>query len=134
MKKSLPLTISLILLLQIGSLLAGAFINYFHASSDGDNVILSWQTSQEINVKDYVIERKTLNGNFIELAIILPRGDNSSYSYVDESAYKTSDAIYIYRLKIVDNDLNISYSSEVTVSHSVSSVKRTWGSIKALFR
>jgi len=42
--------------------------------------------------------------------------------------------IFIYRLKIVDTNGQASYSNEVSVSHNVSGVKRTWGSIKAMFR
>ncbi len=115
-------------------LFAGAMISLFQARSEGEDIILEWQTTQESNLKEFVIQRRTPNGEFTDLSVIVPKGDNSFYSYRDESAYKTSEAFYIYRLKIVDNDGSISYSSEISVSHQVSSVKRTWGSIKALFR
>ncbi len=115
-------------------LFASALISMLQAKSDGDNVILEWQTTTEKNLKEFVIQRKTPNSDFMDLATVKPKGDNSFYSYKDQSAYKVNDKFYIYRLKIVDNDNSISYSAEVSVVHSVSSVKRTWGSIKALFR
>jgi hypothetical protein len=113
---------------------AGAFLDYFHGHSEGDNVRLEWRTGEEVNLQSFVIERKTPQSPFVELATIDPKGSNSFYSFLDEAAYKTEDLVFIYRLKIVDNDGPTSFSSEVTVSHNVSGVKRTWGSIKAMFR
>jgi hypothetical protein len=113
---------------------AGAFLDYFHGHSEGDNVRLEWRTGEEINVQQFLLERKTPQSPFVELAKINPKGSNSFYYFLDEAAYKTEDLIFIYRLKIVDVDGATSHSSEVTVSHNVSGVKRTWGSIKAMFR
>ena len=113
---------------------AGAFLDYFQGYSEGENVRLEWKTSEEVNLQNFIIERKTPQNPYIEIATIDPQGNNSFYSYLDESAYKTEDLVFIYRLKILDNDGTVSYSSEVTVSHNVSGVKRTWGSIKAMFR
>lgn len=124
----------LLILVQFTALFAGAFIVYFHARSEGDNVVLTWQTGSEQNLSKFLIERKTVNGSFTELSSILPKGNNNTYTFTDETAFKVTDAIYIYRIKIVDNDNSSTFSSEVSVSHNVSSVKRTWGSIKALFR
>ncbi|OGV06387.1 MAG: hypothetical protein A3J84_03720 [Ignavibacteria bacterium RIFOXYA2_FULL_37_17] len=88
----------------------------------------------ESNLNRFVVERKTVNGSFMELGNVAPRSDKN-YEYVDQSAFKTSDQLYIYRLKIVDNDGSVSYSEEKAVAHNVSNItKRTWGSIKALFR
>lgn len=126
----------IILLLIFGAsvIFAGAQLLYFNASSHDGNIILEWKTSSETNLKHFVVERKSANGNFIQLAIVEPRPDKT-YEYVDQTAFKSTDAVYTYRLKIVDYDGNVSYSAQTSVAHySVSSVKRTWGSIKALFR
>lgn len=124
----------LIFISIIASTLAGAFIEYFHARVEGENVKLEWKTGEEVNLKHFVIERRTQQSSYVDLAAITPKGSNSFYSYIDESVYKTSSFIFTYRLRIVDNDSKISYSSEVSVSPSISGVKRTWGSIKAMFR
>lgn len=121
-------------LFVIATAFGGAYLDYFQGSSDGDNVRLEWKTGDENNLNHFAIERKTLQTSFLEIASINPKGSNSLYTYVDQSAYKANDMIFIYRLKIVDNDNLVSYSSEITVSHSVSGVKHTWGSIKAMFR
>jgi len=113
---------------------AGSFLDYFQGRSEGEDVLLEWKTSAEENLKHFAIERKTPQNPYIELAIVEPKGSNSYYSYLDEAAYKTAELVFIYRLKIVDIDGSTSFSAEVTVSHNVSGVKRTWGSIKAMFR
>lgn len=121
--------------LIIATVYAGAYIEYFHARSESDNVRLEWQTSEETNLQKFVIERKTPQSSFTEVASVSPKGNNSNYIYTDQNAYKTNDMIFVYRLKIVDNNNQVTYSADVTVTHSISSVaKRTWGSIKAMFR
>ena len=124
----------LLVLSIVGTSLAGAFMEYFHARSEGENVKLEWKTGEESNLKNFILERKTQQSAYVELSTISPKGDNSFYTYVDESVYKSSDYVFTYRLRIVDADQKISYSSEVSVSPSISGVKRTWGSIKAMFR
>lgn len=127
--KTLPL-----LLFITSVALAGAMISLLQARSDGEDIIIEWQTTQETNLKEFVVQRRTPSSEYTDLQVIVPKGDNSFYTFRDESAYKTSEALYIYRLKIVDNDNSITYSAEISIAHQVSSVKRTWGSIKALFR
>lgn len=124
----------LFVLVFISTLFAGALIQYFNAHSEGDNVRLEWQTGKETNLQKFVIERKTPQTGYIDINSVQPKGDNSYYTYLDESVYKTNSTIYIYRLKIVDNNNQISYTNEVSVSPNISGIKRTWGSIKAMFR
>ena len=130
MKKKLLISF---IILTFSVIYAGVNLLSYSVKSQDGNVIISWQTASETNLKNYVIERKTVNGNFVEIATVEPRADKT-YEYIDQTAYKTTDAVYVYRLKIVDNDGTVSYSDERRIAHNVSSVKRTWGSIKALFR
>ena len=123
-----------ILLALVSVTFAGAFLNYFQARSEGDNVKIEWNTGEESNINHFSIERKTPQQSYVEITTLQPKGNNSFYSYVDQSIYKTHDVIFIYRLKIVDNYQAATYSSEVSVSPNISGVKRTWGSIKAMFR
>lgn len=127
--------IVLILLFSFSILFGGALIQYFVADSDGDNIVLSWQSTSEQNVKEYEIYRGPDRERLALIASVPAKGDNSNYSYVDENAYKTTDSFYAYGLVIVDNDGSKSATMHTFVTHNgVSSVKRTWGSIKALFR
>lgn len=123
-----------VFLLLITTAFAGVMLDYFHVRNQGDDAIIEWKTSQETNLKNFVIERRGPQTQYSEVATIEPHPDNPFYSYTDKSIYKTNDYIFIYRLKIVDNDQQVSYSDEASVSLSISGVKRTWGSIKAMFR
>ncbi len=123
----------ILFLITMTVIYAGVELISFTAKSQNGNVILNWQTATETNLKNFVVERKSVDGNFFEIAVVEPRSDKN-YQYIDQSAFKTLDAVYSYRLKIVDNDGSVSYSGVQSVYHNVSSVKRTWGSIKALFR
>ncbi|NCQ17537.1 MAG: hypothetical protein COW85_12825 [Ignavibacteria bacterium CG22_combo_CG10-13_8_21_14_all_37_15] len=120
--------------LSISSLPGGAFLDFINAKNEGENVRVEWKTSDERNVKEFLVERKTYQGEFSVLESIKPLGSNSYYSFLDQNAYKITDVIFIYRIKIVDYDNSVSYTKEVSVSHNISGVKRTWGSIKAMFR
>lgn len=124
----------LLVLLITTAVFAGTFLEYFHGRSEGDDIRLEWKTKEEVNLQNFKIERKTPQSSFTEIETIQPKGSNSYYSYLDQTTYKTTDMIFVYRLKIVDTNGQASYSNEVTVSHNVSGVKRTWGSIKAMFR
>ena len=125
----------ILLIILISSLVfAGTFLEYFQGKSEGEDIRLEWKTREEVNLQHFKIERKTPQSSFVDIATISPKGSNSYYTYLDQSAYKTDNMLFIYRLKIVDTNGQTSYSNEVSVSHSVSGVKRTWGSIKAMFR
>jgi len=130
----IKLSYFLILLLVTTTVLAGTFLEYFQGHSEGEDIRLEWKTREEVDLKNFKVERKTPQSSFVEIATILPKGDNSYYTYLDQSAYKSENLLFTYRIKIVDNNGQVAYSNEVSVSHSISSVKRTWGSIKAMFR
>lgn len=132
MKNSL--SVIFIIILIISTAFAGALLDYFHGQTEGENVRLDWKTTTETNLANFKVERRTPDTQFSELATVLPTGNNSVYTYLDQAAYKMTNPVFIYRLKIVDKDGSYAYSSEVSVSPNISGVKRTWGSIKAMFR
>lgn len=132
MKKVISISFFLVL---ASAIVGGTFIQNFVAESDGENVILSWQSTTEENVKEYEILRGPDKDRLSTINKISAKGSFSSYQYIDETAYKTNDSFYAYALIIVDFDGKKSQPMHTFVSHNgVSSVKRTWGSIKALFR
>jgi hypothetical protein len=113
---------------------AGSVVEYFTAQSQNDNIIVRWKTSDETGVQKFILERSTnQSSEFLKLAEINPKGNNSIYEYVDASAFKQTDNIYFYRLQIITVNGSF-YVGPISVLHRVSSVKRTWGSIKAMFR
>jgi hypothetical protein len=109
--------------------------------SNGDSASLSWSVSG-VTLSDqqkFSIQRKTPQTDYQELTTIPAYSSTYSYSYTDKTAYKTSDVLYTYRIQLVDASANFSYNyvyGSVTGGAliSTSSVKKTWGSIKAMFR
>jgi hypothetical protein len=107
------------------------------ANSNGTNITIRWMSEDESGVARFEIERKSgVNGQFISLASVALRGDNSVYEYVDDSAFRLfTESIYQYQIKVIfANGAAPVIYGPITVRHDVSSVRRTWGSIKAMFR
>lgn len=128
---------SLIVLVTVTVIYGMTYIEYFNARDNDGHVFLEWQTGQEINLKEFTILRRSVTGDFAPIATIQPKGSNSYYSYYDESTLKTSSSgtVFTYKLQYTDNDGSYAtYSQTRTVSLKVSDIKRTWGSIKAMFR
>jgi hypothetical protein len=104
------------------------------ASSDGVNVTLRWITDDESNILRFDVERSSgIDGNFTSIGSLDRKGP-SVYEFVDHSAFMRTATIYQYRVMMVYTDGSRVPTSALTVSHTVSGVRRTWGSIKSLFR
>jgi hypothetical protein len=103
------------------------------AYSNGTTIVVRWISETELDVRGFQVERRAgTDGPFILLTspYIPAKGDGSTYEFVDNAAYRVTDNLYQYCITAVGN--NATYY--VTVNHRVSSVRRTWGSIKAMFR
>ncbi len=118
-------------------------IDYFTTKADGNNVDIEWKCSVEHNVQRYEIERSTDGNTFTTVSTMDAHGTTSVYRYVDMDILMKGDGqtqprinanTTFYRLKIVGSDNSITYSSQSSVIHNVSSVRRTWGMIKEMFK
>ena len=137
MKKVLP--ILLILFLAITSLLfASLTLQFFTAKSTGDAILVEWKTLDEGGTQHFELERSANTpDNFTIIKTINATGNNSYYSVLDNGINgrnNLSSSIYYYRLKCVLPGGAYSYTNIISVTHSVSGIKSTWGSIKAIFR
>jgi hypothetical protein len=105
------------------------------ASSDGVDVTIRWMTEEEAGVAVFEVERRGgTDGEFVPIGHLDPKGP-SLYEFVDHSAFMKAGAIYQYRIKVsFSNGQAPYYTNPLTISHTVSGVRRTWGSIKAMFR
>ncbi|MBS1605310.1 MAG: T9SS type A sorting domain-containing protein [Bacteroidetes bacterium] len=89
---------------------------YFKGAPSGDKVLLSWQTAQEENSRNFVIERSTDNQHFSELGTVAASGNSSvaiTYQYTDNSPAAGSN---YYRIREVDLDGRSMYSTTVQVA------------------
>ncbi len=109
------------------------------AQDDGSGVAIRWTSQDETGVVGYYVERKAGgSGTFIPLVsqAIPVKGNGQNYLFEDETAFRTNGNFYQYRLTPVNSTGQaVGASYYVSIDHNnVSSVRRTWGSIKAMFR
>ena len=69
-----------VLFFIVTAIYAGAFLEYFHGRSEGEDIRLEWKTGEESNLQNFAVERKTPNSTFVEIITIQRKGSNSFYS------------------------------------------------------
>lgn len=135
---SLHIKILLLMLFSSGLLYAAVTLQYFVARDNASGVLVEWKTSDESGTVKFEIERSAdTPDNFLYLDFKTATGNNSYYSFQDNSVdygNGRTSAIYYYRLKCIDGSGSYTYTNHITVSHTVSGIRSTWGSIKAIFR
>jgi hypothetical protein len=135
LKRSLWLS-SLLVLALSGIAAAGVIKGQPSARSDGSSVTLHWDSDDETGIVGYEIAREAGYGS--QYAVLLPlfkaKGSNQPYDFVDETAFRTTGTFYKYRITGIYASGARSDPYEVGVNHTVNTVRKTWGSIKAMFR
>jgi len=123
-------------LVVMGTLSAVVIKDRPTAQSNGTDVTLRWNTSDESGVQRFdVLRRAGTTGDFILVGTVDQlKGNNSSYEFVDRSAFKTTAGFYQYKIRIINGQVPSPETETVSVAHLTSAAKRTWGSIKAMFR
>lgn len=74
---------------------------------------ISWQIAEQINVKQYELEKSTDGVNFSFVTAVLPASNIDNYSADDNTL---SDGINYYRIKVIGNNGSYAYSSIVTLT------------------
>ena len=93
----------------------------FNAAAGNGKTVLNWVTIQEINVKDFTVERSANTNNWTSLSSV--KANNGSgeqrYSYTDNNAL---NGLSYYRLKITDLDGTVKYSDIVSTNNAAKNV------------
>jgi hypothetical protein len=139
--KRTSLLIAVFLFCVVTVVMAGVVIHSMKLAIENGFITLEWTTGQEDNLDGFLLERCVNNtGQYLPILEnkILPQGVGTTYRYQDQSALKTTAARYQYRLVVLgkDGSQSIQYfqGSASPGNGAISGVKRTWGSIKAMFR
>jgi hypothetical protein len=123
------------LLIICGTALADVEILYFRAYAQINRARLEWNSGNETNFDQYIIERSSDAVNYMPVGTVESTGSFSEYSFNDSSPLDADmDRVFYYRLKMMDESGAYRYSDVVSVSLTFSPVQQTWGSIKAMFR
>jgi hypothetical protein len=95
----------------------------FTGKITSNSALLNWQTSNEINSNNFIIERSTDGIHFQATGNVAAMGNtaqNTSYSYTDNNI--PSGRLY-YRLKKMDRDGSFDYSNTITLQNSKNTVE-----------
>jgi Bacterial Ig-like domain/Secretion system C-terminal sorting domain/Endonuclease/Exonuclease/phosphatase family len=91
----------------------------FNATRKPGNIALAWKTSQEINSKEFVLEKSKDGQLFIAISKIAASGNSNfllSYTFTDYAPY---EGVNYYRLKMIDKDGKFQYSKTIKLDAGV---------------
>ncbi|MDD5363355.1 MAG: hypothetical protein PHN88_14610 [Ignavibacteria bacterium] len=130
------ITTIILLFVFASAAFGGLTFEFFTAKANTDGILLEWKTGDESGIAKFEIERSAVTPNsFVYIKTLNAAGNNSYYSYQDNGVeLKSTSSVYYYRLKCITSNGTYSYTNTITVVHTVSGIKNTWGSIKAIFR
>lgn len=98
------------------------------AALKGNQIELSWQTVNEINVSYFEVERSYNNTHFEKIEkvyTLVPNGGNGNYRITDNSFSQSGDMV-MYRIISVDIDGKTSYSAIKTIRLNKQSGISVW--------
>ncbi len=128
-------SIVFLLVFMVGVALASVVFSRFDARTEGNDIVVSWEASVETDIREYVLERRTIfDTQFVEMVRLAAHGSNSLYTYRDERVFKVQAEQVSYRLRMIDDNGSVAgVTDPITVDYTPTAVRRTWGSIKAMF-
>jgi hypothetical protein len=122
------------------SLFGGVKKNSVQAKSDGSTITIWWETDDVSGIQSFKVLRSISPLSGYEVAgTVYPKEGATLYSFEDDQPFMKTTTLYYYRIETVGTSGSQSYEpsldgSGVAVDHTTSGVRRTWGSIKAMFR
>ena len=96
-----------------GGSLPVTFISFNAAQQSSGNILVEWQVAQEINIKNYVVERSYDGVNFTDIGTVSATGA-STYSFVDNTSLNNGKVYY--RVVSVDITGKLSYTPTVLLN------------------
>ncbi|MFY7964286.1 MAG: DUF7619 domain-containing protein [Chitinophagaceae bacterium] len=97
----------------IGTVTPVKILGYEVTQKNSNSVLNTWTTSNEINITSFNIERSINGHDFTQIGRVQAKNTlDNTYQFSDNNLpVLTKNLIIYYRLKIVENDGKISYSS-----------------------
>ena len=107
-------------------------LNYFTLQADGANVLLEWEMQEEEGIKEYRLFRKFNDEPSLAHVSTLDSKGLFKYKYLDDDIFKNHGRVIHYELHVVTPTKTHRFYA--SLSHNPTSIQRTWGSIKSMFR
>ncbi|NNF03042.1 MAG: hypothetical protein HKN17_01140 [Rhodothermales bacterium] len=131
------IAISAILLLAAATLFQGRVrLSQFAIDELNGDFAVSWQTDIEEQVHAFELLRRTPNSNneFVLVQSMDAHGVNKPYRFTDTQVYKSGSDKLDYRLDVVYADGVRETLRSQSLNYASTAVRRTWGSLKAMFQ
>lgn len=124
---------------------ASSIVSNFIAIPDNDRVYVRWTSQNEATLIRYELYRQQDQNAPVFLTNLFPQGNNRNYEFVDMSVggfnrnanpNEPPQPLVFQRLTYTLKLVTASGTTELQtqVNFQTSTTRRTWGSIKALFR
>jgi len=131
------LSIGLILLLTGAGFMSGQVrLTAFQIQEEGNDFRISWTTELEDEVRQFELVRRSPNSNdqFVRIHTVPSHGTGREYGFLDAQVFKSGSDKLDYRLEAVyQNGVREAVRTE-SVNYTSTAVRRTWGSLKAMFQ
>ncbi|MBM3325663.1 MAG: hypothetical protein FJY65_01590 [Calditrichaeota bacterium] len=139
MKQPKPLLIALLICSIAGLLAVSAWaetfvVREFTAANTGQEVRLEWLSGSESGLSEFRVQRSFDGQNYRTIYNVNLKGSNNRYVYIDSDLFKGEIRMVHYRIEAAFHDGRNEWSKAEIVTLSFSGLRRTWGSIKAMFR
>lgn len=137
MRRPFLFVLALLVLSAFGGAIAGSVqMGFFKVEEQENDLVVTWQTTQESEVREYELQRMTrfTNNQFVKVQAIEPHGPNKPYVYRDDQVFKASSEQVDYRLEVIYEDGVREQLAREQVNYTSTAIRRTWGSIKAMFQ
>ena len=125
-----------VLVLTATSFGYGVKLEYFQIVPEGRDFVVKWQMETEDEVREYELTRRTpySNQQFVKVEGLVAHGTGVPYEFRDDQVYKSAADQLDYRLEVVyQNGLREVVLTQ-SVNYTSTAIRRTWGSIKAMFQ
>lgn len=136
MKRAIVIAFALIILAGWGS--SSVFdvkLDRQDAVPDGTSFVITWESRVEVDLDRYVLEKRTVfSPGYTTMTTVEPKGAGYEYSYRDTEVYKGAEEVIEYRIKALSPTAQEIVFEPLQVTYTPTAVRRTWGSIKAMFQ
>lgn len=108
-------------------------LKHFTINSDGADILVEWEVKEETGITEFQLYRKFSDEPTLAFVVSIPANGSLKYKYLDDGIFKNNGRIIHYELHVFkDNQLQKFVS--IPLAHTPTSIQRTWGSIKSMFR
>ena len=112
----------------------GVSLNFFRAGFEGTDVKIEWDLASENSVTGFEVSRKLPNESTFRRINGLSNNGSKYYKFIDTDLRNTPNRVgtITYKLHVSSSTGDAAFTT--TFANNPSSVERSWGSIKSMFR